>query len=94
MSAVSTIRSLAAVAVLAVSGAASAQFDGEFVVTPDEFVFCTVCHGTQLMGNREIDAPRLSSMEPWYIEQQLRSFKEGWRGKHGEDLIGIDDRRR
>ena len=90
MSAVSTIRNLAAVAVLTASGTASAQFDGDYVVTPDEFVFCTVCHGVQLMGNREIDAPRLSSMKPWYIEQQLQAFKKGWRGKHGDDLIGME----
>lgn len=90
MRTVSTACRLAAMAVLAVSGATQAQFDEELVVTPEAFVYCTVCHGMQLMGNREIDAPRLSQMEPWHVEQQLQSFKKGWRGKHGEDLIGME----
>lgn len=90
MSTVSIIRRLAAVAVLIVSGVADAQFDEDLVVTPEEFVYCTVCHGMQLMGNREIDAPRLSQMDPWYVEQQLYSFKKGWRGIHSEDLIGME----
>ena len=67
-----------------------AQDDDDLIVAPDEFVYCTVCHGVQLMGNVNINAPRLSDMEVWYVEQQLHSFKKGWRGTHDGDLVGME----
>ncbi len=69
-----------------------AQDDDDLIVAPDEFVYCTVCHGVQLMGNVNINAPRLSDMEIWYVEQQLHSFKKGWRGTHDGDLVGMEMR--
>ena len=60
----------------------------EPVIPADEFVYCTVCHGVQLMGNPTLKAPRLSGMEIWYVERQLQAFKDGWRGDHDEDIVG------
>ena len=60
----------------------------EPVIPADEFVYCTVCHGVQLMGNPTLKAPRLSGMEAWYVERQLLAFKNGWRGDHDEDIVG------
>ena len=69
-------------------GAIQANADDELPVPPPELVYCSTCHGMQLMGNPIIQAPRLSGMETWYIEKQLKSFKEGWRGGHeGDDKI-------
>lgn len=79
-------------AALASFAAAAATADDDVVVPPEEFVFCTVCHGVQLMGNRNIEAPRLSGMEAWYVEQSLVAFKLGWRGSHPEDLVGMEMR--
>lgn len=62
------------------------------VVPPQEFVYCTVCHGADLKGNRNIEAPRLSGMESWYVERQLEAFAKGWRGTHETDLPGIEMR--
>lgn len=59
-------------------------------IPEDQFVFCSTCHGVQLMGNVILHAPRLSGMDAWYVEQQLQSFKKGWRGKHESDLIGME----
>jgi cytochrome c553 len=42
------------------------------------------------MGNSTIQAPRLSKMETWYVERQLTSFKNGWRGTHAADAIGME----
>jgi len=67
-----------------------ARAEGELPIPADEFVYCTVCHGVQLMGNPTIEAPRLSGMESWYVENQLRAFRKGWRGKHEMDLIGME----
>ena len=77
-----------AVSVLALTPLARAE--GELPIPADEFVYCTVCHGVQLMGNPTIEAPRLSGMESWYVENQLRAFRKGWRGKHEMDLIGME----
>jgi cytochrome c oxidase subunit 2 len=62
------------------------------VIPPDEFVYCTVCHGVQMKGNPSIEAPRLSGMDTYYIERQLRSFGNGWRGTHENDTAGMEMR--
>jgi len=62
------------------------------VVPPQKFVYCTVCHGADLKGNSNIQAPRLSGMEAWYVARQLESFSKSWRGTHEADLPGIEMR--
>jgi cytochrome c oxidase subunit 2 len=62
------------------------------VIAPAKFVYCTVCHGADLKGNRNIEAPRLSGMESWYVARQLEAFSKGWRGTHETDLPGIEMR--
>ena len=64
--------------------------EDELPIPADEFIYCTVCHGVQMMGNSIIKAPRLSGMERWYVENQLRAFKKGWRGKHEKDVVGME----
>jgi cytochrome c oxidase subunit 2 len=76
------------IALLLTSSAASAK--DKLPVPADEFVYCTVCHGVQLMGNASLGAPRLSAMEAWYVERQLQAFKQGWRGKHTDDNFGLE----
>lgn len=70
--------------------AVAAEPDESLPVPADEFVYCTVCHGVQLMGNPIIKAPRLSGMDTWYVERQLMAFKNGWRGAHESDEIGME----
>jgi cytochrome c oxidase subunit 2 len=62
------------------------------VIPPQKFVYCTVCHGADLKGNWNIQAPRLSGMESWYVARQLEAFSKGWRGTHETDLPGIEMR--
>lgn len=59
----------------------------EPISTPEGLEYCTVCHGSQLKGNANIGAPRLSGLSAWYIEKQLMAFKNGWRGT----LIGDEE---
>lgn len=61
-------------------------------VAPENLVYCTVCHGVQLMGNETLKAPRLSGMDQWYVARQLRGFRKGWRGSHPEDFSGMEMR--
>lgn len=70
--------------------AAAAFADSDLPIPADEFVYCGTCHGVQLMGNQIIKAPRLSGMEPWYVEQQLGNFKKGIRGNHHDDPFGYE----
>lgn len=58
--------------------------------TLEGYEFCTVCHGSQLMGNQNILAPRLSGLPAWYVERQLKNFKLGIRGKHTEYGPGLE----
>jgi cytochrome c553 len=62
------------------------------VIAPAKFVYCSVCHGMDLKGNRNIQAPRLSGMEAWYVARQLEAFSKSWRGTHDADLPGIEMR--
>ncbi|MBC8270497.1 MAG: c-type cytochrome [Gammaproteobacteria bacterium] len=61
-------------------------------IPPDDLVYCTVCHGVNLMGNSLLKAPRLSGMASWHVKQQLQSFRHGWRGVHEKDLAGLEMR--
>ena len=56
--------------------------------TPEGLEYCTVCHGSQLKGNSNIGAPRLTQLSPWYINRQLTNFKKGIRGSHPKDTTG------
>lgn len=60
--------------------------------TPLGLEYCTVCHGSQLKGNVNIGAPRLSGLPQWYIERQLLNFKDGIRGVHTSDDRGMEMR--
>ena len=51
--------------------------------------YCQTCHGIDGIGNYGIQAPRLAGMEDWYLERQLKLFREGLRGTHPEDVEGI-----
>ena len=69
---------------------ASLAIADDEVVLPGEFLYCETCHGVQLMGNPVLTAPRLSGMPAWYVEQQLRGFRAGWRAGHDGDDAGLE----
>lgn len=62
----------------------------DYTPVPAEFVYCTTCHGVEFRGNASVDAPRLNGMEDWYLTSQMKAFKQGRRGTHPEDLIGME----
>jgi len=53
------------------------------------FETCQPCHGTNGAGNPDIAAPAIAGLPRWYLEAQLTSFQQGWRGKHHLDLAGL-----
>ena len=36
-----------------------------------------------------LNAPRLAGQTPWYVKRQLFKFKEGVRGVHPQDVLGM-----
>ncbi len=59
------------------------------VAAPDALRFCAVCHGVELRGNLLVDAPNLSVLPAWYVQQQLMNYKNGLRAPSGSpDLPG------
>jgi len=62
----------------------------DYSVVPEPFLYCTTCHGVEFRGNAAVDAPRLNGMERWYIQSQMRAFKEGLRGTHPDDPSGME----
>lgn len=62
----------------------------DYSLVPEAFVYCTTCHGVELKGNVSVNAPRLNGMDGWYVKNQLLAFRNGQRGTHPEDLIGME----
>jgi cytochrome c553 len=56
------------------------------------FELCQQCHGENAGGNRLANAPSIAGLPQWYIEAQLKKFKEGGRGTHFDDLTGMQMR--
>jgi cytochrome c553 len=55
-----------------------------------DYAFCTVCHGAHGNGNSAINAPKIAGIEPWYLKQQLASFRAGVRGTKSTDEPGME----
>ena len=53
-----------------------------------QYAVCAACHGPQAQGLQAMNAPRLTGLGGWYIEEQLDKFKAGVRGAHEEDTYG------
>jgi len=55
----------------------------------DLYRLCTVCHGENGAGNEALGAPAIGGMPQWYLEAQLKQFREGKRGTHFDDIMGM-----
>ena len=86
------LRSLRTILALCLVMGFSVVVKAENHPVPDKYVYCTVCHGTLFRGNVATEAPKLTGLSSWYIAGQLESFQKGLRGKHGDDLAGIEMR--
>jgi len=55
----------------------------------DLYRLCTVCHGENGAGNEALGAPAIGGMPQWYLEAQLQQFRDGRRGTHFDDIMGM-----
>lgn len=53
-----------------------------------QYATCVACHGPEGKGNPQMNAPAIAGMEPWYLERQLRYYRQGVRGAHEGDTYG------
>lgn len=49
------------------------------------YAACIECHGKSAEGSRRKGAPRLTGQHDWYLFNQLRDFRMGWRGPDSKD---------
>ncbi len=78
-----------ALAVVASGGAAAEDGPADLDRGEQLFELCTQCHGANGGGNPEALAPAIAGMPAWYVEGQLKKFKDGVRGLHAEDTGGL-----
>lgn len=75
------------VAALVLSSAGLAQ--GDPSAGKARYAVCQACHGAAGEGNKALNAPGLAGLDSWYLERQLRYFREGARGYDTRDLFGM-----
>ena len=56
------------------------------------YAVCAACHGSNGMGNKALNSPKIAGQEPWYLERQLKNFKGGLRGANPKDSYGMQMR--
>jgi cytochrome c oxidase subunit II len=67
---------------------ASTRTAGNAAAGQPLYAACAACHGANGEGNVALNAPKLSGQGAWYLERQLRLFKQGARGTHEKDVFG------
>ena len=77
---------LVAIACFVAGGSAGA---GENERGADLYRLCSVCHGENAAGNEAVGAPAIAGMPQWYLEAQLTQFRDGNRGTHIDDIMGM-----
>ena len=50
---------------------------------------CAECHGDAGEGVWTVNAPALAGLEDWYLASQIKNFRNGIRGRHADDLYGL-----
>ncbi len=51
-------------------------------------MICGACHGPGAEGNEQMNAPKLTGIDDWYLKRQLQDFKSALRGSHPGDKWG------
>ena len=52
------------------------------------YKLCAGCHGFNGEGNQQVHAPKLGGLDGWYLERQIKNFRNGARGGAGDDAHG------
>ncbi len=61
----------------------------DLVAGGNSYYVCGTCHGAKGQGNAFVNAPKLVGLSAWYLERQLKNFRQGLRGTDADDTPGI-----
>ena len=62
---------------------------GDVTAGKASYAVCVSCHGANGEGNKDLNAPKISGMQDWYIVRQLQYFKKGIRCSNPKDTYGM-----
>jgi cytochrome c553 len=79
----------AALAAFVFAHAGSARAEDPRVRGEKIYGLCTQCHGAEAAGDSLSLAPAIAGLQSWYIEKQVKNFKQGLRGLHPDDVGGL-----
>jgi cytochrome c oxidase subunit 2 len=65
------------------------QYTGNAANGKALYTTCAACHGDAAQGNRKMNAPSLANADDWYLNHQLKNFKNGLRGYADNDTLGV-----
>jgi len=80
---------LAAALLVLASLAGGAAQAGDVARGKELYQLCTQCHGESGEGTRLSLAPAIAGLPEWYVLNQLRGFRAGYRGQHFDDIPGM-----
>jgi cytochrome c oxidase subunit 2 len=80
---------LAAAVLLLASVVAGAAQAGDVARGKELYQLCTQCHGPSGEGSRLALAPAIAGLPEWYVLNQLKGFRAGYRGQHFDDIPGM-----
>jgi len=63
--------------------------EGNAAAGAASYAVCSACHGQQGEGNVALNAPKLASLEGWYIRRQIQHYQAGIRGADPRDTFGM-----
>ncbi|MCZ6870011.1 MAG: c-type cytochrome [Gammaproteobacteria bacterium] len=78
--------------VCACLGAAQLQAAGDAAAGKAAYALCATCHGPAGAGMQTMNGPQLAGQEAWYLERQIKAFKDGVRGGDPKDVFGMQMR--
>ena len=79
-----------AVALAILAAAATTRAGAQDVANGERlYQLCTQCHGGAGEGSAQSLAPSIAGLPVWYVENQLRGFRAGYRGLHFDDISGM-----
>lgn len=62
---------------------------GDAAAGQGAYAVCAACHGPAGLGNVAMNAPNIAGQGAWYVERQLKSFQQSWRGTAPGDTHGM-----
>lgn len=80
---------LVSVLFVCLMAAGAALVAGDPAAGKAKYQVCVACHGANGEGNQALGAPALAGQEDWYLERQLKNYKDGVRGSDPKDTYGM-----